>query len=122
MVDNAFQKMIGSNKIRCVGEYVRCVGISDIFSEVELILACASTFSFPSKISTWTVCPAHRSSLRIRWRRGANRCRIPAWLAKHTIACEQALWGTGAGAFVEGKAARMALNFECRVQILDAKY
>ena len=33
---------------RCVGEYVSGVGISDISSEVELILARASTFSFPS--------------------------------------------------------------------------
>ena len=50
---------------RSIGEYVRSVGISDISSEVELILASASTFSFPSKISTWTVFPAHRSSLII---------------------------------------------------------
>ena len=69
---------------RGIGEYVRSVGISDISSEVELILACDSTFSFPSKISAWTVCPAHRSSLGIGWRRGANRCRVPSGLAKHT--------------------------------------
>ena len=69
---------------RSIGEYVRGVGISDISSEVELILASASTFSFPSKISTWTVFPAHRSSLGIGRRRGANRCRVPAGLAKHT--------------------------------------
>ena len=52
---------------RCIGEYVRSVGICDISSEVELILARASTLSFPSKISTWTVCPAHHSSLGIGW-------------------------------------------------------
>ena len=69
---------------RCIGEYVRSVGISDISSDVELILARASTFSFPSKISTWTVCPAHRSGLGIGWRRGAHRCQVPAGLAKHT--------------------------------------
>ena len=61
---------------RGIGEYVRSVGISDISTEIELILARASTFSFPSKISAWTVCPAHRSSLGIGWRRGANRCRV----------------------------------------------
>ena len=44
------------------GEYV---GISDISSEVELILARASTFSFPRNISARAVCPAHRFSLRI---------------------------------------------------------
>ena len=32
---------------RGIGEYVRSVGISDISSEVELILARASTFSVP---------------------------------------------------------------------------
>ena len=69
---------------RCIGEYVSSVGISDISSEVELILARASTFSFPSKISTWTVCPAHCSNLGIEWQRGANRCRVPAGLAKYT--------------------------------------
>ena len=36
-------------------EYDRSVDISDISSEVELILARASTFSFPRNISTWTV-------------------------------------------------------------------
>ena len=35
--------------------YERSVDISDISSEVELILARASTFSFPRNISTWTV-------------------------------------------------------------------
>ena len=69
---------------RSIGEYVRSVEISDISSVVELILASASTFSFPSLVSTWTVCPAHRSSLGIGWRRGANRCRVPAGLAEHT--------------------------------------
>ena len=69
---------------RGIGEYVRSVGISDISSEVDLILTCASTFSFPIKISACTVCPAHRSSLGIGWRMGANRCRVPAGLAKHT--------------------------------------
>ena len=69
---------------RGIGEYVRSVGISDISSEVELILACAFTFSFPIKISASTVRPAHRSSLGIAWRRGANRCRVPAGLGKHT--------------------------------------
>ena len=43
---------------RGIGEYVRSVGMSDIFSEVELIFARTSTFSFPCNISTCTVGPA----------------------------------------------------------------
>ena len=34
-------------------------------------------------LSTWTICPAHRSSLGIGWRRGANRCCVPPELSKH---------------------------------------
>ena len=66
---------------RGICEYVRSVGVSDISSEVKLILARASTFSFPRNIPRWTVCPVHRFSLRIGWRRGGNGCRVPAGLA-----------------------------------------
>ena len=69
---------------RGIGECVRRVGISDISSELELILALASTFSFPRNIPRWTVCPAHHFSLGIDWQRGANRCRVPAGLANDT--------------------------------------
>ena len=69
---------------RGICENVRSVGISDISSMAELILARTSTFSFPRKNSTWTVCLAHRSSLGIGWLRGENRCQVPAGLVKHT--------------------------------------
>lgn len=56
---------------------------SGVDTEVELILARSSIFSFPSNISDMDICPAHRSSLGIGWRRGLARCRIPAQLSKH---------------------------------------
>jgi hypothetical protein len=68
---------------RDISRHTHSVGISDVQSEVELILARASVFSFPKDISTWTICPAHRSSLGIGWRRGANRCRVPQGLSIH---------------------------------------
>ena len=68
---------------RDVSGHTRSFRISDVNSEVELILARASVFSLPRDISTWTICPAHRSSLGIGWRRGANRCRVPPELSKH---------------------------------------
>ena len=52
-------------------------------TEVELILARSSIFSFPFNIPDMDICPAHRSSLGIGWRRGLARCRIPAQLSKH---------------------------------------
>ena len=64
--------------------HTRSVGITDVHSEVELVLARASIFAPPHDISTWTICPAHRSSLGIGWRRGANRCRVPPGLSEHT--------------------------------------
>ena len=59
---------------------------SGVDTEVELILARSSIFSFPSNISDMDICPAHRSSLGIGWRRGLARCRIPAQLSKSTSA------------------------------------
>ena len=50
---------------------------------MELILARASVFVGPPDVSSWTICPAHRSSLGLGWRRGANRCQDLAGLAKH---------------------------------------
>lgn len=70
---------------RDVSGHTRSVGVSDVRSEVELILARASVFSLTCDISTWTICPAHRSSLGIGWRRGANRCRVPPGLSKHAL-------------------------------------
>lgn len=64
------------------------VGVSNINSEVELILACASIFSPPCNISSWTICPSHHSSLGIGWRQSAHRCRVPLGLSKHALGCK----------------------------------
>ncbi|CAH3141751.1 unnamed protein product [Porites evermanni] len=63
--------------------HTRSVGVSDINSEVELILARASMFSPPRDISSSTICPCHRSSLGIGWCQGADRCPVPPGLSKH---------------------------------------
>ena len=57
--------------------------MNDVESEVDLILARASIFTIPSDISDMTIYPGHRSSLGIGWRRGSERCRVPAELSKH---------------------------------------
>ena len=62
---------------------LRLMNGSGVDTEVELILARSSIFSFPSNISNMDICSAHRSSLGIGWRRGLARCRIPAQLSKH---------------------------------------
>ena len=55
---------------RDISGHKKAVGISDVESEVELILARSSIFNPSSDISELTICPSHRSSLGIGWRRG----------------------------------------------------
>ena len=84
--DKRYERAVVVPLLSCennISEHTRSVAIDDIDSEVELILARASVFTFPRDISTWTICPAHRSSLGIGWRRGSNRCRVPPGLSKH---------------------------------------
>ena len=69
------EKDISANKL--------AVGVNDVESEVDIILARASIFNIPSDISDMTICPAHRSSLGIGWRRGSQRCRVPVELSRH---------------------------------------
>ena len=57
--------------------------VNDVESEVDIILARASTFTIPSVISDMSICPAHRSSLGTGWRRGSQRCLVPAELSRH---------------------------------------
>lgn len=53
-----------------VSGHTKAFSIQDIHSEVELVLARASIFSVPENILELTICPGHRSSLGIGWRRG----------------------------------------------------
>ena len=56
---------------------------SGVDTEVELFLARSSIFSFDFNVPNMDICPTHRSSLGICWRRGLARCLIPGQLSKH---------------------------------------
>ena len=58
--------------------------IADVETEVQLILARASTFNFPANIAQLIICPYHRSSLGIGWRSGSQRYQIPRDLFNHS--------------------------------------
>ena len=79
----SFQRLTCNKDISCHKSSLGLMTGSGVDTEVELILARSSIFSFPSNISDMDICPAHRSSLGIGWRRGLARCRIPAQLSKH---------------------------------------
>ena len=66
-----------------ISTHAHSVGVTDVESEIDLILARASTFTAPYEISRMTICPAHRSSLGIGWRRGSQRCHVPQTLSSH---------------------------------------
>jgi hypothetical protein len=66
-----------------ISGHKQALGINDIDSEVELVLARASMFSMPENITEITICPAHRSLLGIGWRRGSQRCRVPQEMSHH---------------------------------------
>ena len=66
-----------------ISAHKQAVGVNDVELEVGLILARVSIFTLPFKISGMTICPAHRSSLGIGWRRGSQPCCVPAELPRH---------------------------------------
>ena len=52
-------------------------------TEIELILARSGIFEKPINFSEMTVCPLHRSSLRIGWRRASRLCSVPQDVSGH---------------------------------------
>ena len=79
-------------------EHKRSLGLtaaSGVDTEFDLILARSSIFSCPPNISDLNICPAHRYSLGIGWRRGASRCRVPTQISKHVRKSRSADRGIG---------------------------
>jgi hypothetical protein len=61
------------------------LGLIDIESEVDLILARASMFTAPGNIQQFVICPAHRSTLVTGWKQAENeKSRIPVILSRHS--------------------------------------
>ena len=58
---------------RDIAGHKSSLSITDVETEIELILGRVSTsFSSELNLSELTICPRHRSSLGIGWRRGSN--------------------------------------------------
>jgi len=54
----------------------RFLQFSGVETEIELILARTGIFVKPVNFSEMTVCPLHRSSLGIGWRRASRLCSV----------------------------------------------
>ena len=69
---------------RDIAGHKSSLSITDVETEIELILGRVSTsFSSELDLSELTICPRHRSSLGIGWRRGSNLCWVPPPISKH---------------------------------------
>ena len=69
---------------RDIASHKSSLSITDVESEIELILSRASIFSSADlDLSELTICPHHRSSLGIGWRRGSQKCQVPPPISKH---------------------------------------
>ena len=69
---------------RDITNHKRAMRFSDVHTEIDLILARAAIFSPPKHLADMSICPHHRSSLGIGWRRCSGKCRIPVPLAAHS--------------------------------------
>ena len=56
---------------------------SGVETEIELILARSGVFVKPVNFSEMTVCPLHRSTLGIGWRRASRLCSVPQDVSGH---------------------------------------
>jgi len=59
------------------------LAIHDVDNEIDLILARSSIYSRPRNITQMIICPAHRSSLGMGWKRDSANCRVPEMLSNH---------------------------------------
>ena len=56
----------------------------DINWEVDLILARAGIFSRPQSVEQLKICPYHRATLGIGWKRPSDRCKVPTVMSHHS--------------------------------------
>ena len=69
---------------RDIAGYKSFLSLTDVESEIELILSRAAIFSDAElNLLEMMICPHQRSSLGIGWRRGSNKCQVPPPLSKH---------------------------------------
>ena len=66
-----------------IKSHKRFLQFSGVETEIELILARSGIFEKPVNFSEMTVCPLHRSSLGIGWRRASRLCSVPQDVSGH---------------------------------------
>ena len=62
---------------RAIDEHKRYFSITGVEAEIELILA--------RDIDSFKICPRHRATLGVSWKRGSAKCSVPIILSKHSV-------------------------------------
>jgi len=68
-----------------ISRHKSAFSVVGIENEVELLLARVSIFTPPRNVENWTICPHHRASLGVSWKRSSHRCSIPISLSMHSV-------------------------------------
>ena len=68
-----------------IDKHKSALAFTDVQNEVELILARARLFSRPQNIDQLKICPHHRETLGLGWKRSSTRCDVPALLSSHSL-------------------------------------
>ena len=69
---------------RNIGAHKSALALTGVENEVDLILSRASMFAPPRKVEKLNICPRHRESLGLGWRRPSSKCSIPNVLSSHS--------------------------------------
>ena len=69
---------------RNIGPHKSALALTGVENEVDLILSRASMFAPPRNVEKLNICPRHRESLGLGWRRPSSKCSIPNVLSSHS--------------------------------------
>ena len=67
-----------------IDNHKSALAFTDVQNEVELILARSRLFSLPQNIDQLKICPHHRETLGLGWKRSSTRWDVPTLLSSHS--------------------------------------
>ena len=74
---------------RSIESHASSFSFTGVKDEVDLILSRAFLFTNPRNIDTLNICPSHRESLGLSWKRSSTKCCIPIVLSSHSVKAKE---------------------------------
>lgn len=69
---------------RDISSHKSQLSFQGVATEVQLVLARCGIYDPPENTVSWNICPRHRASLGVDWKRSSRKCTIPGILSKHS--------------------------------------